>query len=278
MPTMHTSDSNTYKSIKIVFDTSYFEKVGYNFESSIFKRIRIGVTQHECIDLYIPENMDREIRKHLAEKSAQTRAHLRATPAPIRNTILKESFHKLTTKLISDDAIEQYESFIDDFRIQIIENDKECCDEMFSRYFSHKPPFSEKKKYEFSDAMALLSITKYFTDHDIDFNSVIAASSDPDWRNYCNGTSFTVIKDEHELLSKINDWQPILNESIIMKLLDEGAKDSIERKIKACFEDINKELSEDYYAVDFEIVDFDVKVSVAVKLFPLVKMKSICYM
>jgi hypothetical protein len=177
---------------KIVLDTSYLESIQYNFESAILKRA----------DVYISEIVDREIRHHLKKSSIDISKGIKNLPAKVRNVLVKEEFldlNKLEESVVNI-RMNQYKLFLEGPNIKIIKNNQECCIEMFERYFAQQPPFSSgKKKDEFPDAMALLSVTKYFKEHKIDYGSVLIATGDKDWQEYCQELGIRTIANQNEL-------------------------------------------------------------------------------
>ena len=247
--------------IQIVFDTSYLESKSYNYESSIFERIKNGVKTHKCMDVYLPQNIDCEIRAHLFEDSVNIGANLKKIPALLRKELLRDGFHNLDkiSDSIHEIAVDRYELFLDELSIEIIKNDKECTDDLWDRYFSQKPPFSEKKKTEFPDAMALLSILRYFKNRNIDKTSIIIASCDKDWEKYCTDTGICIVRDDKKLIEELNKRDPLLEKPIIIRLLNEEAEGYINKKIEQYFEDIEKEPLDESEVIDFEIVDFSIK-------------------
>lgn len=247
--------------IQIVFDTSYLESKSYNYESSIFERIKNGVKTHKCIEVYLPRIVDCEIRAHLFENSSAISANIKKIPVALREELLKDDFHDLgkLSAAINSIAIDRYELFMEEIGIEIIETDKECTSDLWDRYFSKKPPFSEKKKSEFPDAMALLSILRYFKIKNKDKNSIIIVSCDKDWEKYCNDVKICIVGDDKELIEELNKRDPLLEKPAILRLLNENAKECIHRKIEEYFYDIGKEPLDDSEAIDFEILDFSIR-------------------
>lgn len=245
--------------IQIVFDTSYLESKNYNYKSSIFERIKIGVKHHKSIDVYLPQNVDREIRAHLLNTSLDISEKIKKLPAILRNEILKISFQGMDNlhNEINSVFMEQYEFFIDEFCIQVIENDKECTSELWDRYFLKEPPFTEKKKNEFSDAMALLSTCKYLQGADRD--SIIFVSNDNDWKMYCKNKGLCFVNNDKNLIEELNKRCPILEKADKIGFLNENTKNCINRKIEQHFDCIKKEPTDDSGAIDFEILDFSIQ-------------------
>ena len=247
--------------IQIVFDTSYLESKNYNYDSAVFKRIKNGVEVHKRIEVYLPQIIDCEIRNHLLKDSIRVESSVNKIPEMIRKELLKISFHNL--EKFSDEvhaiAKNQYEHFLDELRIEVIKNEKECTDDLWNRYFSQKPPFSEKKKAEFPDAMALLSIFKYFKDKNAPAESIIIVSCDKDWESYCSDVGVCLVGNDIKLIEELNRRDPLLEKPVILRMLNEEAEKSIHEKIKQYFNDIEKEPLDDSEAISFEVLDFSIE-------------------
>ena len=247
--------------IQIVFDTSYLESKKYNYKSSVFERIIKGVRSHKCINVYLPENMDHEIRTHLLKSSDDISSNIKKIPEILRIELLKDKFHNLAEMPASifELAIEQYELFLEILDVEIIINDKECTDELWARYFTQKPPFSEKKKSEFPDAMALLSVFNYFKIKNINTNSIIIVSCDKDWENYCNDINVCIVDDDRKLIEELNKRDPLLEKPVIIRLINEESERYIAEKIKNYLGSVYKEPRDDSEAINFEALDFSIK-------------------
>lgn len=91
--------------------------------------------------------------------------------------------------------------------LQIIPADNINIANIISRYFNKIPPFSEKKKNEFPDAIALQSLENWAKKYN---KKVLVISCDKDWQKYCEQSKelcyVKTIKDALSLLYKDNDF------------------------------------------------------------------------
>jgi PIN domain len=70
--------------------------------------------------------------------------------------------------------------------------------ELFDAYFARKPPFSEKKKSEFPDAVVAASLRSYI----LGSRSAYVVSADPDWAECCDGEKLIHVNSIAEIISK----------------------------------------------------------------------------
>ena len=192
-------EQNKIKAISI--DTSIFDQKQRGLEWGLLKRIR--QFKDTSVVFLLPEIVKRELESHLlkdaieSETSLNKTLKLMSTPWCITPET-RENIIKLATGHVDAQSI--VKSRLDVFlketgAVHIETADHVSMPELLERYFRQQPPFSQKegKKYEFPDALALLSLERWAA---INESLVLVISDDPDWQSYC---------DESERLIGLND-------------------------------------------------------------------------
>ena len=91
----------------------------------------------------------------------------------------------------------------------------ELCADVLSRYFSEAPPFgeSDKRKHEFPDAFALLSLEALARD---ERKLMLCVAPDKGWQDFASQSEHLVCVNElEEVLSYFNDADQALAETIV---------------------------------------------------------------
>lgn len=174
----------------ISIDTSVVERYQYGFESGVLAKMsqfsRTNTT-HLALDIVL-----HEIRSHLTKEADLVRSQVKNALKPLGNSwgidkdTRVEAFRILFGDLSGDVKTEKrLQDFLDDSSATVLT----CTEfvglpEVLSRFIETKPPFGNKeaKKHEFPDAIALLSLEGWAIKND---TTVIAVSSDGDWKRYC---------------------------------------------------------------------------------------------
>jgi PIN domain len=196
----------------ITLDTSIFKQKRLFLESGILKTLE----QFKCIPsrLILPEIIKREVQAHLATEISKARAQVyKALSDNIKHLTqneksIEQAKHLLIPSKKDDEFAEsRLESFIDNTGAEIIQATGLVeWDEVIERYFHAKPPFSNsvKKKYEFPDAIALISLESWARNNS---TKVLAVSNDGDWEAFAKDSEYIdVIKD---LAQAIAVFQPL---------------------------------------------------------------------
>ena len=143
------------------------------------------------VRLVLSEIVHFELQKHLTKKIRETRLLMEkalkeaSTDLMISDsTIGQAKKHLLSadsdTKLAENRASGFYERTMAEFAPAGLSN----MNTVVEMYFGSKPPFedNEKKKYEFPDAIALLSLEKWAENNNM---KVLVVSADSGWEEYC---------------------------------------------------------------------------------------------
>jgi PIN domain len=172
----------------IAIDTQTVERNGFHFEGGLLEQLKQFKTGP--VQLVISEIAVREIFKHLVEKTRLARDALSsAQRKAIEYGIIQEETDSLEAGQIDIDAIvkARLDKFLKDIRAIVLRVDDVSLKELVRRYFGAIPPFSAagKKKNEFPDAIALLSLEHWATAND---KNLLAISGDRDWESFATNS------------------------------------------------------------------------------------------
>jgi predicted nucleic acid-binding protein len=108
-------------------------------------------------------------------------------------------------------ANEQFQTYLDDIGAEILPTDPTVTDEVLNRYFNILTPFESnaKKKHEFPDAFALLTLEQYASSEG---RQILCVSGDRGWHAFATqSASLACVEDLKTALSYFNqaDGQPI---------------------------------------------------------------------
>lgn len=192
------------KSKYVFVDTNIYEGKNFQFLTYELERLSLLASAGEIILLMSPI-IDFEIRGHIkagAAKAAKSVKDFKKEAMVLRNaTELPVSgvFERVSALDISDALLENYSRFVELATPEIVPFDDVDPVEVFERYFSGRPPFSESKKHEFPDGFALLSLVNYSRAKD---SSIYVVSNDRDMEGFCL---------EYPSLIHLDNLDPIIN-------------------------------------------------------------------
>jgi hypothetical protein len=192
----------------ISVDTSIFDEKGLKLESGILKTLEQfnGKPSH----LVLSEIVVREIHAHLKKKARDART---SVVKAIRESTSHLSVSEVNATLASDALVPEFDdsevskkridAFVNNTGAEIIPaTGRVELDEIIKKYFQAEPPFEEsgKKKNEFPDAIALMSIESWAKEHK---TKVLAVAKDGDWKRFAEKSEYIdVVEDLAEAISK----------------------------------------------------------------------------
>ncbi len=192
----------------ITIDTSIFDQKGLKLESGILKALEQfnGKPSH----LVLSEIIVREVHSHLRKKVADSRALVikAIRESTINLTSSNEDAAKATEILVpqEDDhnvAKNRLDLFVTNTGAEIVPaTGRVELDEIIKKYFQSEPPFAEtgKKKNEFPDAIALMSLESWAKEHK---TKILAVAKDNDWVKFAEQSEYIdVIEDLAEAIAK----------------------------------------------------------------------------
>lgn len=244
----------------ITIDTSIFDGNGLKLESGLFKKL--AQFKESPADLVLSEIILREVKNHLTKKVKEVKLQV------------EKSFKECQTHLVVDAEIiakareamfdgrddekvvkERVDRFIENTGLLVVPaTDKIDMPTLLDKYFTGKAPFSDsgKKKSEFPDAIALMTLEAWAKDKGI---KIVAVSADGDWADY--GKESEYIDVVSDLAEAIAIFQPRNNAyAFCMKLAEDLPNGKADKIINAIHDyllykipdlDLTPDAGSDYY-------------------------------
>jgi hypothetical protein len=253
----------------ITLDTSIFEAQGLKLESGLLKRLE--QFRDSSTKLIISEVVKEEVIAHLIEKTKVAKKDIEKSLKQAKEYWLVEAceIENIKKTVIGgreakEIATERFNRFIESTSLEIIEaKNYLIVSDLIQKYFRAEPPFSEtnKKKNEFPDAIALISLEEWANKNQ---TKVIVVTSDNDWKNFCKSSKRLVANDDFggalELfqLQDADDICRYLSEEYELGFLEnvkEAILNALEYKISEFDICIDAEAS---YRYEEEITDLEV--------------------
>lgn len=169
----------------ITIDTSVFNNFGLNLEHSALNAI--NTFSKNNIVIVIPDIIEREILSHLIADTLKTQTEALNKLEKLKKYNLLSTLETdnminiLKQNNVSDIVNDRWKLYKRLHKIEIIKSNDITVDELINDYFEKKPPFSEKKKAEFPDAIAMKTIKNWA---EINNKKVLCFSTDSDWKDY----------------------------------------------------------------------------------------------
>lgn len=176
----------------ITIDTNIFTRNSYRLEDG-----RLGLLRQFSdgpVEFVLSEIIRREVEKHLIVKARQAAGGLEKSIKSIEQAQLLadpemqniKQIHEATLRY-EDKVRTRIETFISATGAKIVEADQADMAALTARYFNAAAPFEDvgKKKNEFPDAIALLSLDRWATGNG---KKILAVSDDTGWRAYADGS------------------------------------------------------------------------------------------
>lgn len=173
----------------ITIDTSILIKYIHEPNTGMCKQLKIFY--NHGIPLIISSIIKNELIRHkydeYRDKKTKAETQLKALEKSIEIgvEIFKELEEKINLISPYKQACELLDDFTDTTECEFIEANDVQIGSVFEKYFKQEPPFgeNEKKKNEFPDAFALMSLENLAESQS---KQAIVLSSDKDWATYCN--------------------------------------------------------------------------------------------
>ena len=174
--------------IYLFIDTCEFRRLIFFFGKFKLSKI-VELAKSGKIQLLINDITEREIQKHLLEKVKQTDKAIREFLGRAYFLDAFAEFEEVRSKLewLQDDlnraALNKFDKFLEETKAKKVNFDEVNVAEIFTDYFSEKPPFGGKgKKHEFPDAFVLKSLARWAQEHN---ETVHLISNDSDFKSAC---------------------------------------------------------------------------------------------
>lgn len=254
----------------ITMDTSTFECQNFNLENGLLAKFE-QFSRIDDVSFIMSEIVLQEMFSHMKEKtktsvSEYKKALQNGMFYKIDDTITKEKITSIKSLNIKEIVKKRIENYIDRTGLQIISCEEIDIQEIIKRYFSRIPPFSEKKKEEFPDALALQSLENWAANEN---KKVLVISGDKDWQAYCqDNVNLICVKTIEDALSSLYKSQDFVLQRLkdifsdkekyegIMQNIDETIMNSSD-KLSINLDIISSyKYEEDYFGFDFQEVYF----------------------
>ena len=170
----------------ITFDTQVFDRNSRTFRKGLLAQL--GQLKNSGIKLVVAELVRDEAEKHMLEMHSSRRKRVDDAFAMVAQHLSEDLVNNIREELEARATPEQIIfREINDFFLatnaELAFYEEASTRKLFDLYFSSTPPFhkSNDKKYEFPDAVALLSLEAYAENR-----GILVVSSDRDWITFCN--------------------------------------------------------------------------------------------
>ncbi len=230
----------------ITLDTNILRKNGYNLESGLLGQL----TQFKegSVQLVLSEIVLKEAFNHLKDSGREDWSKLEQSIKKSEKSFLlsSESSTAINKILASEEAPEKaaqrrLEKFISATGAIVIEAKNADMNELIKLYFKPSAPFedNEKKKNEFPDAIALISLEAWARRNN---KKLLAVSEDKGWEGYAE--SSTQIDLEKDLSQAFQKFQKHVEQAkeIILNLLSDLSNDGNPDLLKEIDEHIEREV------------------------------------
>ena len=225
----------------ITLDTSVFEQKQNGLEYGLLRQMEQfndSITTVVFSDVVLRE-VESHIRKAASESQTAMKAALKIVgnswqvPKETRDATYEAFFSQSSPEEVAQKRVHEFVTRTG--AETVVAGETVDVHELVDRYFTPKPPFSDKeaKKSEFPDALALMSLERWANDNG---ETVLVVVRDGDWEAYCDTSERLVaINDLQEALTL---FQPQTVDHLCRKLVDQirsddplGFVDAIEQAI-----------------------------------------------
>lgn len=194
----------------VTIDTNIITQNGYRLELGLlaqFRQFKSG-----SVKFVLSEIVVREMARHMRERAAKAKDAFETAMknsieqglvAPEKQEATRETFSSMPDA--RDATKSRIESFLRDTGAEIVRVGNADMNDLVGNYFSAKPPFerSGKKKNEFPDAIALLSMEKWAAEKQ---QKILAISADMGWKEFAATSDWIdVVEDTSKALQLIQD-------------------------------------------------------------------------
>ena len=236
----------------VFVDTSMYESKNYQFHQHALGRFKDLCNEHNLYLLISPV-VDGEIISHLTEKAHEAAKHVKEFKKTIKilRNLPELKHHGIFDELTKNDTerllLEKYEEFKDEAVYEWVDIDLAKPSVVTEHYFQKTPPFSDKKKDEFPDALMLISLLEWAKQKK---TRVYILSNDGDMVSFCNtsGGWLEAVSDLDGFISLV------LNNEEELKDL---AKFSTER-FGECLDEIKSSLEENINDIEYSTSGYDI--------------------
>ena len=190
----------------VTLDTSIFEANGLDLKNGVLNAIKT-FTKNK-IAVVLVDIIEQEVLHHLIDKTQGIQKSAYGKLNELKKHHLLSSseadnlIRTLKQKNIPNIVKYRWDIYKKLHKIDIITSKDISVSKLIEDYFAKKPPFSEKKKAEFPDAIALNTLKNWAETHN---KKILCFSQDPDWKSYIETVENLKYSDDiNVFLGKLN--------------------------------------------------------------------------
>ncbi len=202
----------------VFVDTSIYESKNYQFHQHTLGRFK-DLCNEQNLYLLMSSIIDREITSHLTKKAHEAAKHVKEFKKTIK--ILRNLpelkhhgiFDELTKSKTENLLLEKYAKFKEEAVREWVDIDLAKPSVVTEHYFKKIPPFSDKKKDEFPDALMLISLLEWAKQKN---TRIYVLSKDGGMNSFCktSGGWLKAVSDLDEFISLVINVELAANASI----------------------------------------------------------------
>lgn len=188
----------------IAIDAQTVRSNSFHFDGGLLGQLR--QFRHSTIDVLISQMVGSEILKHLRELTRQSKQSLQSASKRARELGIEHPPFDLKEIDTDKAASMKLAEFIDAIGAEIVQVDRVKVGDLMRSYFEGHPPFSEKKKDEFPDAITLPSLEAWAKSQS---KMILAVSGDDDWKNFAKSSKYI------DVVSTLDEAIPIFQSNTV---------------------------------------------------------------
>lgn len=218
--------------INVFIDTSVFVAEGFVKGKSIATLFEAA--REEKIHILMPDITEHEVRRHLAEEveihSGTKQVEKLKTSYMYALSTLRAHIEKLmevTVESLLVDVESELDKYFKLAKIERLPLQKDLdFVAIVEDYKALKPPFSEKKKYEFPDAIVLKQLDEWCTKHN---DKCFILATDPDLKSY--KSERLEYKDLSDFVASLEEYEKMVSQEKLRTVF-EKSREQIEKNIQ----------------------------------------------
>lgn len=203
----------------VSIDTNLIQSCGWDFEKNYYPSLH--QFKEKGIRFLLSDIVVGEVENHLIDhlKKAYQSVEAGLNKAQYSLQLDEDAVEKARELLLSKEAyeigIDRLYDYLDSVGVEVIDSDGLLdVSRMLKMYFREEPPFESRKKEEFPDAIALLSLEKWAEENDA---NILIASKDSGWSDFSyQSNRIAVVETIPELLEHFQQKDSVQN--IILSL------------------------------------------------------------
>jgi hypothetical protein len=235
----------------LTIDTNIFENYDYAFQRGILKELE--QFKDNLVKLRVTDVIHEEMKSHLADRIRTARtAYTTGLKAAKKEGLLDATkVSALDDRPDDEIAEDRLQDFYRRCGAEILPSDAVRAKDLLEGYIKLKPPFEEKKKSEFPDAIALYALHNYAL---ATKQTILVVSKDKGWQAFCAQYP-KLLECEKDLKVALENLQPevllkqVLSELSFFDLIGGKVEKAITTAITDYLEtfEVNVEADSRYY-------------------------------